>query len=225
MMSLLDNKIPESYDQIISSPKRAEIDKIIAKSVIANREEIEFEQMFHKRLKTGSWNKFKMLLYVTPERYDALKAYKRFIERHDKIGIDVMGRFAAPLPYKKQIFPLKLAPNTRWKDITIKFKDGHTVNIEAKDLNVCVNYKDMGFEDERSRLPNKQWKLLQLLAHYKGELFWGQPGADEKVKKKKQLLADTLKVYFQIEEDPFLRYEYQKTYKIKINLIPDLPCR
>ena len=221
MMSLLDNKIPESYDQIISSPKRAEIDKILVKSMVPDQEEIEFKQMFSKRLETGPWNKFKMPLYVTPEQYDPVKAYNRYIETHRKAGIDVTGRFAAPLPYKKQIFPLRLAPNTRWKDITIEFKDGHNVHIKAKDLNVYVNYKDMGFEDSRSLRPNLQWKLLQLLAHLKGELSWDDPEANKKVKKTKQLLADTLKVYFQIEEDPFLLYKYQKTYKIKINLIPE----
>ncbi|HLL60639.1 MAG TPA: hypothetical protein VK338_02895, partial [Candidatus Nitrosocosmicus sp.] len=73
----------------------------------------------------------------------------------------------------------------------------------------------------KRRLPNKQWELLQLLATYNGELSWHDKGATEKIKKKKQLLSDTLKQYFQIDDDPFYPYKKLNAYKIKITLIPE----
>ena len=122
----------------------------------------------------------------------------------------------------KSIVPLQLPSNTVWEDITIRFVDGHNVKISVKDKIIAkANYKEMGFEDSKKLLPNKQWEILRLLAETGGELSWGKPYADDKVKKKKQLLSQALKAYFQIDQDPFLSYKQEKAYKIIINLIPE----
>jgi len=55
---------------------------------------------------------------------------------------------------------LKLPANAKWEDITIKFVDGHNVDIKAKTKTSRSDYKEMGFEDSKSRRPNKQWELL-----------------------------------------------------------------
>jgi len=116
---------------------------------------------------------------------------------------------------------IKLPPNTKWEDITLKFLDGHNALIKAKGLKARVDYKEMGFEDKKTRLPNRQWKLLYFLAESRGELTWKDSEANQLIKKKKQLLAQALKAYFQIDEDPFLPYKQEKAYKIKIRLIPE----
>ena len=67
---------------------------------------------------------------------------------------------------------LKLPANAKWEDITIKFVDGHNVDIKCKNKTSRSDYKEMGFEDSKSRRPNKQWELLQRLAENNGEISW-----------------------------------------------------
>lgn len=148
---------------------------------------------------------------------------------------------------------LSFPSNTKWEDITIKFIDGHNVDIKHKDKTIHCDYKEMGFEDSKSRRPNKQWALLQQLSENHGEISWEKsaPGksqdisktgqdfgyefddegiaplnkgfsiikAPDKLKKTKQLLAQTLKAFFRINEDPFFPYDEVKAYKIKVKLI------
>jgi len=116
---------------------------------------------------------------------------------------------------------LKPPANTHWEDITIKFIDGHNVDIKFKDKKRRSDYKEMGFEDKKRRLPNQQWDFLKLLAKSEGTLTWENSEANDSLKKKKQLLSQTLKVCFDIHEDPFLPYKQEKAYKIKITLIPE----
>lgn len=67
---------------------------------------------------------------------------------------------------------LKLPPNTKWKDITIKFKDGHKIDIIIADKTTRSDYEKMGFEDRRTRKPDKQWALLIKLSENNGEIDW-----------------------------------------------------
>ena len=67
---------------------------------------------------------------------------------------------------------LNLPANAKWEDITIKFVDGHNVDIKCKNKTSRSDYKEMGFEDSKSRRPNKQWELLQRLAENNGEISW-----------------------------------------------------
>ena len=119
---------------------------------------------------------------------------------------------------------------TKWQDITIRFIDnGDNVEISIKKDSRMANFQEMGFEDTRKRRPNAQWQFLRLLADLKfqGVLSWDKlnakgitsPKEQVSFKKKKQLLAQTLKDYFQIREDPFYSYKKEKAYRIKINLI------
>ena len=67
---------------------------------------------------------------------------------------------------------IKLPPKTGWNDITIKFKDGHNVDIKIKGQAITSDYKAMGFEDKRTRKPDKQWQLLIKLSESNGEIDW-----------------------------------------------------
>jgi hypothetical protein len=106
----------------------------------------------------------------------------------------------------------------RWQDINIRFVDGHGVKIAAKDIALTVDFKQLGFEDARTRNPNSQWDLLKLLAKGGGQLSWEDSEASDNFKKKKQLLSNTLKAYFQIDEDPFFPYRSEKAYRTKFKL-------
>ncbi len=125
------------------------------------------------------------------------------------------------LPTRKYKFPHLLPKNAAWNTITIKFKDGHNVQIVVDEYIYSANYTEMGFEDSRQLKPNLQWKLLKALSENNGGVSWDEPHANTQIKKQKQLLASKLKQYFGIDEDPFYPYKREKGYIIKINLIPE----
>jgi len=103
LLPLIDNQIPESYYQLVPLPTIADIDKVISDFLVYDDNEIEFEKMFDERLAKDVKEKFKQPLYVNPEKYDAIKAYSQFIETNHKIDINVIGKFAAPIPHDREI--------------------------------------------------------------------------------------------------------------------------
>lgn len=110
---LIKNQTPPSYFQLVSSREITEIDKFLGRSLADYYGEKEFHETFCKMLKSSIEKELKIPLLIIPERYDAIKAYAELLETHCKIGIDVRGRFAVPLPYRKEIYPLELAAGTR----------------------------------------------------------------------------------------------------------------
>ncbi|MDP8217295.1 MAG: hypothetical protein P9M03_01055 [Candidatus Theseobacter exili] len=113
-------------------------------------------------------------------------------------------------------FPIQCS----WEDIAINFLDGHYVKISAADYKDRFNFVEMGFENKNTRLPNKQWLLLELLANSNGCIDWEDTEANSKLKKQKQLLSKKLQLFFNIHSDPFYPYHKEKSYRIKIKLIP-----
>lgn len=131
-----------------------------------------------------------------------------------------------PKPKSKKIQLRKLPADTKWHDVEINFVDEQEVIVRAKNKTWHTTYEEMGFQDERKKLPNKQWMLLRLLASKNGELSWSNNQNlsqqwVEAVKKQKQLLGEALKAYFQIDDDPFYPYKQEKSYKIKAVLVPE----
>lgn len=133
---------------------------------------------------------------------------------------------------RKSKYPRIIAPlvpkGTKWEQITMKFLNGHEVLIKTKDVTISSDYEALGFADTKSRLrlPNLQWDFLVGLSRVRGELTWKnnhvlRPNLQNSAVKRKQLLADTLKIAFGISEDPFYDYKKEKAYKIKMVLIPE----
>jgi hypothetical protein len=126
-----------------------------------------------------------------------------------------------------EIVGVKLPENTTWSDLNIKFMDGDTVYITTEIDPTATpsmrTFKEMGFADHRRKeMPNKQWEFLETLAESHGIVTLGNTKANYYNKKKKQLLAQALSKYFEIEGDPFEPYWREHGYKIKINLLPAL---
>ncbi len=129
-------------------------------------------------------------------------------------------------PKNKRIQLRNFPADLKWEEITMKFLNGDEVIITARKKVFQIDYNALGFQNEKNKRPNEQWKFLQRLAQRNGELSWRNnknlPLKDiNSAKKQKQLLAETLKAYFQIEEDPFNDYWKEKSYKLKIILIPE----
>jgi hypothetical protein len=93
-------------------------------------------------------------------------------------------------------------PDATWGDVSIKFKDGHTVSIKVGNAAGTYNYTQMGMADERNGDPTKQWQLLQDFADEHGILDWSSSKADRRNQKRRELLAKDLKRFFRIDGDP-----------------------
>lgn len=137
-----------------------------------------------------------------------------------------------PASSQKRITPLKLPPDTKWEHITIQFLDYDKVKIQAPNkFNKVVNFRKMGFENQKNGKPNKQWELFYNLSRYRGDLSWtittyrkkvdSHPLSTPKIRKQIQRLSNTLKEYFNINDAPFYDYIKIGAYKTKFSLLPD----
>ena len=114
-----------------------------------------------------------------------------------------------------------------WKDITIKFVDGHRVRVTCKGTTGIFNFSQMGMNDSRNGEPNEQWKLLASFAEERGDLTWNNSKATRLNKKRKQTLKDTLQKFFGMPDvDPFEDYKDDKgyvCYRSKCHIFPEDP--
>lgn len=130
-------------------------------------------------------------------------------------------------PKNKRIQLRTFPSDLRWEEISIQFLNEHEVIIKARNETLQTTYEAMGFQDEKRKLPNKQWQFLRLLALKNGEISWESNQnlplkQINSIKKQKQLLTEALKAYFQISNDePFHDYKTEKAYKIKLALTPE----
>ncbi|MDP3993425.1 MAG: hypothetical protein Q8P75_00400 [bacterium] len=168
-------------------------------------------------------------------REDLLKYYKKLKQgdgyRERKASLDdMLADLESNVPAKpsilrkgkKNIELPEWPAGLRWEEIAIRFFNGGEVMIDARDERKQTTFAMMGFENEKNKQPNVQWKLLQELAANNGEINWDTVNdLGGKNKKRKQLLSQALKYYFQIADDPFENYRKVKAYRIKINLIPE----
>jgi hypothetical protein len=132
---------------------------------------------------------------------------------------------------KKETLLFPVPQNTRWEEITIKFKNDFDVNVIIKGKEYTSNYEKMGFADKRIKKTNEKakandgWQFLFLLSTSDGIFPINKLTGKEKKQriKQKQSLSKSLKKLFSTIEDndPFYEYnDIDKNYKIKIKLIP-----
>jgi len=147
-----------------------------------------------------------------------------------EICIPFLNQLPAPSP--KRITPLKLPSGTKWEHITIQFLDYDKVRIQAPSkFNKVVNFRKMGFENQKNGKPNTQWELFYDLSRYRGDLSWtittyrrkvdSHPLSTPKIRKQIQRLSSTLKEYFNLNDAPFYDYIKVGAYKTKFSLLPD----
>ena len=117
-------------------------------------------------------------------------------------------------------------PGVQWGDLAIVFKDAHTVSVSLGGIQRVLNYTAMGMANRKNRSPNKQWELLYELAQRNDLLRQSRKDPSKFVgledltnehaankrkgnrrdahRKQKQLLAEALRQFFQIDGDPFI---------------------
>lgn len=147
------------------------------------------------------------------------------VEYEEKIEQKLREKIVFQKAKDKKIELPHFPKNIKWHDISIQFLNNEEVVLHIKNKLLQTTYEAMGFQDEKNKTPNKQWELLLLLSIKGNGLSW-RNNYDltlqkiNSVKKQKQLLSEKLKMYFQINEDPFYLYTKEDGYRIKIRLIP-----
>ncbi len=207
-----------------------------------------FEQFLEELKYAGCFKGFKRQNYTGGVKFhffevnvDKLEKYKRNFSKgseENKIKVEVEGlqdglkaiakAAEAKKDEKKNKFPYKLPAGTKWENIIIKFLDEENVLISVRKKEFETNFKDMGFVDNRWAIPrpNEGWIFLRILAKHNGEITPTNPDAKDTYKKQKELVSKTLQFYFTIDYDPFYPYDpyppykHERSYKIKIQLIP-----
>jgi hypothetical protein len=109
-------------------------------------------------------------------------------------------------------------PNATWSDVQILFRDGHTVVISAGDKSGVYNFAQMGMSKSNTGTPTVQWELLEAFANEHGVLTWHSERADRRWKKQKHLLAQHLRRFFRIDDDPFAYLRDSKGWEAKFDI-------
>ncbi|MBW1999616.1 MAG: 7-cyano-7-deazaguanine synthase [Deltaproteobacteria bacterium] len=108
-----------------------------------------------------------------------------------------------------------------WQDVSIQFKDAHTVSIKVKGEDGIYNYTQMGMVDKRNGNPTKQWDLLYSFAQGHGTMDYDHPDACQKNQKRKEKLAKSLCDFFSIQGDPFRLTDDKKGWRARFFISPD----
>ena len=209
-----------SYYELAGYPSIEQVDEILLGFLSYEDQERKLDSEQNERLTMSIHNKFKMPLFVSPQKYDAIKAFAQFIEATEKIGIEIIGNFLKSRESHRKIQRVDLPSGSSWEDITIKFINGNDVSIKCGDFHIDSDFKQMGFENRHERTPDLQWEILVLLSEYNGEAIWELHRGPRLTKERKQTLKKRLIEYFQIDDDPFYPIREIGHYKIRINLIP-----
>ena len=94
-------------------------------------------------------------------------------------------------------------PGAHWHDLTLVFRDGHTVSASIGAAHGIYTYKDMGMFRQDNQDPTAQWTLLRHFAEEMGLFTWDSRQADRRNQKRKERLAASLKAFFGIPDEPF----------------------
>jgi hypothetical protein len=95
-------------------------------------------------------------------------------------------------------------PGAAWHDLTLVFRDGHTLVASMGTVKGAYTFQDMGMVNRKNLVPDEQWRLLYHFAEEMGEFAWTSKHADHRNKRRKGRLAARLKAFFGIYGNPFV---------------------
>ncbi len=133
---------------------------------------------------------------------------------------DIFANLPRPKENDARLF-FPTPPDAIWENVSIRFKDGHTVSIKVKSVGGVFNYTQMGMANKKNGNPTIQWKLFEAFANSKGEIDWKNSHAHPNLKKQKQELANCLKEFFQLENDPIEWDKGSKAYRCRFRILPE----
>ncbi len=89
-----------------------------------------------------------------------------------------------------------------WEEVTIRFRDGHTVSVTVREAHAVLTYVQLGMAKRTDAVPTRQWQLLRAFAEARGVLDWSDPFASRENQKRRERLGADLKRFFRIAGDP-----------------------
>jgi hypothetical protein len=112
-------------------------------------------------------------------------------------------------------------PGATWRDLRLRFLDGHTVSVEVGGVRHRLSYEQMGMADGRNGKPTLRWELLHLFGEGHGKLTWDSRGARPKLQKQRENLARDLKAFFRIGGEPIVLTADKKGWQTVFSIVPD----
>ncbi len=112
-------------------------------------------------------------------------------------------------------------PDATWEDLSIKFRDAHTVSVNCKGVQGVYHYSQMGMTNMKNGNPTVQWKLLYSFARGGGILDWEHSDASRKNQKRRENLGKDLHAFFRIPDDPFQYDPAIKGWRARFAVSPD----
>ena len=234
LLDLGKNKKMSTYYDLLLNINISDLFTIGKEYFKKYKEENRYKVFFKDRLSNDLKKSFNTSLSDKPDISDSIKQIINSLMNKINSKTDSTESRNTSKTNTNNIIPIKLPPNTKWGHIIIQFIDNENIKITAPDnFKYKANYTEMGFKDKKKLCPNSQWRFLQLLSLREGHLSWKdlteKPEAIKQkdieklinqAKKRKQLLKDKLKEYFQINEDPFFDYREKDAYEVKFHLFP-----
>jgi hypothetical protein len=147
---------------------------------------------------------------------DAKTALKRMLDNADKQAAKQKENIAEDSQKEKTTECFPTPDGTRWSDIKIQFRNGHTVTIWAGGQSGRYTYYQMGMYSKKNGDCTAQWKLLEAFANSGGEIDRSSPLATDKLKKQKQELSRRLREFFRLKEDPIEWGKGEKCYRCRL---------
>ncbi|WP_197904712.1 hypothetical protein [Desulfosarcina alkanivorans] len=152
---------------------------------------------------------------------DAKTSFKRMLDNADKQAAKQKKNITEGSQKEKTTECFPTPDGTRWSDIKIQFRNGHTVTIWAGGQSGRYTYYQMGMYSKKNGDCTVQWKLLEAFANSRGEIDWRSPLATDKLKKQKQELSRRLREFFRLKEDPIEWVKGEKCYRCRFRILPE----
>lgn len=120
-----------------------------------------------------------------------------------------------------QLCQFQTPSGLNWEDIMMKFLDGHTLRVNAGDRTGVFSYPQMGMQNHSNGNFNEQWRLLQKLAKYGGELGSKNCDLNYTLKKHKQRLSKVLCKFFEMQTSPIHWNRLTRSYCCRFRIFAE----
>lgn len=159
---------------------------------------VEFWESFNDRLNSSLENDFtgQLSIRVKGKHKHLIELYVQQLESAQRIGFvvpaDIGESSARPTRAAKR---MAVPDNTKWTDITITMETIEKVKIKIKGQSAkTFLFSDLGFKNQTTNQPDRNWLLLRELAKNNGEIT----PASGKIKDAKKRVSDLRSVFAEI---------------------------
>lgn len=141
----------------------------------------------------------------------------------------IEGKGAKPVPVNlpKPVAPVESTGLPRplvWRDVRMRFFDGHTLSVTIGGKTERVMFSEMGFASKSNKMPNVQWGLLVDFANAENATLFKEDYAAkeiESVKQRVKRLRKALCTFFGIDANPIESIEQDRGWRITFSVMPE----